>query len=204
MRSRAKKYGDLADDLADAQLLEKIAMGDRLALRKFYFLYHRRLQRFLTTVSSDVLLMEEIINDTLLAVWRSAANFRGDSRVSTWVFGIAYRRALKTLHSAANRHAAPLTSTIEESAAGVDVVAVNCERSNWIDTALRQLSVEHRMVVELTYFGGLSCEEVSAIAGCPVGTVKTRLHHARIHLRETLDNLEQPLADFGPAQATAV
>lgn len=203
MRTRTKKYHDVADDLADAQLLEKIAAGNHLALRKFYFLYHRRLQRFLTTVSSDAVMMEEIINDTLLAVWRGAASFRGDSRVSTWVFGVAYRRALKTLQCAANRHAGQLTSVVEDGSAGIDAVATNCERSNWIDTALGQLSVEHRMVVELTYYAGLSCEEVSAITDCPVGTVKTRLHHARIRLRRALEELEQPAAHFEPANRSA-
>lgn len=180
--------------MADARLLERIAAGDRLALRKFYFLYHRRLQRFLATVSSDTLMMEEIINDTLLAVWRGAAGFRGDSRVSTWVFGVAYRRALKTLQCAANRHAGQRAPVVEDCSAGIDAVDINVERSNWIDTALGQLSVEHRMVVELTYYAGLSCEEVSAITDCPVGTVKTRLHHARIRLRQALEELERPLA----------
>jgi RNA polymerase sigma-70 factor (ECF subfamily) len=194
MHARTRKYHDVADDMADARLLERIAAGDRLALRKFYFLYHRRLQRFLATVSSDTLMMEEIINDTLLAVWRGAAGFRGDSRVSTWVFGVAYRRALKTLQCAANRHAGQRAPVVEDCNAGIDAVDINVERSNWIDTALGQLSVEHRMVVELTYYAGLSCEEVSAITDCPVGTVKTRLHHARIRLRQALEELERPLA----------
>jgi RNA polymerase sigma-70 factor (ECF subfamily) len=203
MHTRTKKYHDAADDLADVQLLEKIAAGDRLALRKFYFLYHRRLQRFLTTVSSDTLMMEEIINDTLLAVWRSAASFRGDSRVSTWVFGVAYRRALKTLQCHANHHAGQVASAVEDGGAAIDAVALDFERSNWIDTALGQLSVEHRMVVELTYYAGLSCEEVSAITDCPVGTVKTRLHHARIHLRRALQDLALPAARFERANRSA-
>lgn len=203
MRARTRKYHDVADDMADARLLEKIAAGDRLALRKFYFQYHRRLQRFLATVSSDTLMMEEIINDTLLAVWRGAASFRGDSRVSTWVFGVAYRRALKTLQCAANRHAGQLTSAVEDRGAAIDAVAINVERSNWIDTALSHLSLEHRMVVELTYYAGLSCEEVSAVTDCPVGTVKTRLHHARIRLRQALEELERPLALSGTADRSA-
>ena len=181
-----------SDDDAECLLLTQIAAGDRLALRKFYFLYHRRLQRFLTTVSRDAVLMEEIINDTLFAVWRSAGNFRGDSRVSTWVFGIAYRRALKTLQRAANRHNSQALAAAAVTENFIDATAVSVERSNWIGAALAQLSIEHRMVVELTYFMGLSCDEVSAIVGCPIGTVKTRLHHARLRLRRALEQLENP------------
>jgi RNA polymerase sigma-70 factor (ECF subfamily) len=174
-------------DAEERALLSRIAAADRLALRKLYFQYHRRLQRFLSAMSRDTALVEEIINDTLLAVWRGASQFRGGSRVSTWIFGIAYRRALKSLALARNRDT-PLESS-EQIAGGPACYPTNeLERSNWISVGLEHLSFEHRMAVELTYFMGLSCEEIAAIAGCPIGTVKTRLHHARHRLREALEH----------------
>jgi RNA polymerase sigma-70 factor, ECF subfamily len=192
-----------SDDGADCVLLASIAAGDRLALRKFYFQYHRRLQRFLHTVSNDAVLMEEIINDTLLAVWRNARGFRGESRVSTWVFGIAYRRALKTLQRASKQRTTGPQNPNAELQSCVDKTAQNFERRNWIDAALAQLSVEHRLVVELTYFLGLSCDEVSAIAGCPTGTVKTRLYHARARLRQALEQLDNT-SHYEPAHSTSL
>jgi RNA polymerase sigma-70 factor, ECF subfamily len=192
MLAKTNMRGAAIDDGAERSLLARIATGDRLALRQFYFLYHRRLQRFLSTVSRDAVLMEEIINDTLLVVWRGAGNFRGDSRVSTWVFGIAYRRALKTLQRAAHRHEQQALPSNEGPETAIDTTALNFERTEWVGAALAQLTVEHRMVVELTYYLGLSCDEVSAVVGCPVGTVKTRLHHARLRLRKALEQLENP------------
>jgi RNA polymerase sigma-70 factor, ECF subfamily len=204
MLAKTDKRNNSSDDDSERSLLVQISAGDRLALRTFYFLYHRRLQRFLNTLSHDTVLMEEIVNDTLLAVWRSAGNFRGDSRVSTWVFGIAYRRALKTLQRAAGRHDKQPLPASPESESGIDATALDFERSNWIGAALAQLSLEHRMVVELTYFLGLSCDEVSAVVGCPIGTVKTRLHHARLRLRRALEQLENPQPLKSPRDQVAL
>src|SRR5580692_4553917 len=81
----------------DNALLLAVAAGDRRALEELYFGYHRRLARFLSRFTPRYENIEEIINDTFMAVWRSAKDFRSASQVSTWIFGIAYRTALKSL-----------------------------------------------------------------------------------------------------------
>src|SRR5258707_10440612 len=88
-----------ARDEGDRRLLARVAAGDREAFRELYIMYHRRLARFLTRLTRQYEIAEEVINDTLWAVWRKAGDFRGDSRVSTWIMGIAYRRALKSLRA---------------------------------------------------------------------------------------------------------
>ena len=67
------------------------------AFQELYFIYHRRLARFLTRFVHRYDIAEEVINDTMWVVWSKACDFRDASRVSTWIMGIAYRRALKTL-----------------------------------------------------------------------------------------------------------
>src|SRR5512141_1160322 len=66
----------------ERELLSRIAERDRLAMRQFYVLYHRRIARFLTRITARRELVEEIVNDTLLIVWQRAAQFRGGSRIS--------------------------------------------------------------------------------------------------------------------------
>ncbi len=90
-------------DESDRLLLDRVVAGDRDAFRDLYIAYHRRLARFLTRLTRRYELAEEIINDTMWVVWRRADKFRGDSRVSTWIIGIAYRRALKSLKSRGQR-----------------------------------------------------------------------------------------------------
>jgi len=171
----------------DRRLLAKVAARDREAFRELYIIYHRRLARFLVRLTRRYELAEEIINDTLWVVWRKAAEFRGDSRVSTWIMGIAYRRALKTLRARGNQ----LLDTVpieNEPLVAPDELG-EAETGEWILLAMQQLPTEQRLAVEFAYGYGHSCEEIALIMNCPVNTVKTRLFHAREKLRTALPGL---------------
>ena len=176
----------------ELHLLERVAHQDNAAFQELYFLYHRRLARFLTRLVRRYDIAEEVINDTMWVVWRKAADFRGASRVSTWIMGIAYRRALKTLQrvSAVTAHENP-TDTLPELT--TDEPLRSDELSDWLAVALERLPVEQRVVLELTYLLGHSCEEISTIMDCPVNTVKTRMFHARQKLRVMLPKLAGPV-----------
>ena len=172
----------------ERELLERIAAGDRLAMQKFYFAFHRRLNRFLSRTLRRPDQVEEIINDAMLIVWRQAREFRGESRVSTWLMGIAYRLALKRLKREQGRRWLPLREESERSVteAAHDAGAAQREQREWITAALATLPAAQRLAIELAYFMGYSCEEIAEITECPVNTVKTRLFHAREQLRSRL------------------
>lgn len=166
-------------------LLNRIARGDRAAFRRLFEVYHRRLLRFCSRLLSDPQLVEEVVNDTLLVVWRRADSFNARSRVSTWIFGIAYRLAMKALAA----RPAPMDDTATHclqaahAGPGIDTQLEDAERRALLEAAFRRLSPEHRAVLELAYFMGYSCAEIGAIVECPVNTVKTRLFKARERLR---------------------
>lgn len=169
-------------------LLARIARHDSAAMKELYLLYHRRLARFLMRLTTRYELAEEIINDTFWVVWQHAGDFRGASRVSTWILGIAYRRGLKTL-----RYAGPPPADIDVSAEpGTDEPARQEELNEWLDVALQRLPLEQRTVIELAYHVGHSCEEIASIMQCPVNTVKTRMFHARRKLKTLLTTLAGP------------
>ncbi len=172
---------------SDRRLLAKVAARDREAFRELYIIYHRRLARFLVRLTRRYELAEEIINDTLWVVWRKAGDFRGDSRVSTWIMGIAYRRALKTLRSRGNQTLD--TVPIENEPLVAPDELGEAEMGEWILLAMQQLPAEQRLAVEFAYGYGHSCEEIALIMDCPVNTVKTRLFHAREKLRAALPGL---------------
>jgi RNA polymerase sigma-70 factor (ECF subfamily) len=176
---------------AELRLLQQVADGDRRAFQELYVCYHRRLARFLTRLTHGYPIAEEIINDTMYVVWRKAAGFRGQSQVSTWIMGIAYRRALKALkRESAAAHAECMPG--DGDAQATDPTQRTDELHEWIGHALDQLPTEQRMVVELTYYVGLSCQEIAAIMDCPVNTVKTRMFHARRKLRAALPRQDGP------------
>jgi RNA polymerase sigma-70 factor (ECF subfamily) len=172
----------LADDLAERELLRRTAERDRDAFKVLYVAYHRRLARFLVRMTRQYDLAEEVINDTMWVVWQKAGEFRGSARVSTWIMGIAYRRALKALRRANLQSRwveADADTDYTDQGAAVD----GADRRELIDRALAQLPLEQRLVLEFTFFLGHSCAEIAEIMECPVNTVKTRMFHARRKLR---------------------
>jgi len=174
----------------ETDLIARIADGDRKAFEELYYLYHRRLARFLTRLTRRYDIAEEVVNDTFWVVWRKAKTFRGDSQPSTWILGIAYRKARNAFRSTArlaekNLQAELLPPTDEEPA-GTE------ELRDWLTRALAELPVEQRLAVELCYELGHSCEEIAKIMDCPVNTVKTRLFHARGKLQRLLPQLATP------------
>ncbi len=172
----------------ELELLRRTMARDRDAFQELYLSYHRRLARFLTRMTRHYEIAEEIINDTMWIVWQRAGDFRGTSQVSTWIMGIAYRRALKTLRrSSLQLRAGEPATPEEETDAGAAID--DAERRQLVSQALAQLPVEQRLVLEFTYYLGHSCEEIAEIMDCPVNTVKTRMFHARRKLRSLLPQL---------------
>ena len=169
----------------ERDLIAKISRGDRDAFRELYLHYHRRLAKFLTRMTRRYEDAEEIINDTLWTVWQRAGDFRDASQVSTWIMGIAYRRALNTIRRAAT-HDRVMAREIVDAEPEASDLSESIERRVLLDRALAQLPIEQRLVLEFTYYMDHSCEEVAEIMECPVNTVKTRMFNARRKLRAIL------------------
>ncbi len=165
-------------------LLAAVARRDRGAFSELYRIYQPRLFGYLRRMVASPVLIEEIVDDVMFVVWTDAGKFRGQSAVSTWVFGIAYRRALSALRKE-GRYQAPLVQDADSTiAAGESPVDLELIRAG-----LAELSPDHRQVIELTYFCGFSYREIAEIAGCPENTVKTRMYHARRRLKVLLPRL---------------
>jgi RNA polymerase sigma-70 factor (ECF subfamily) len=192
-------YRGAASVAHEVDLMARIGAGDRRAFEELYNLYHRRLARFLTRLTRRYDLAEEVINDTFLVVWRKARDFRGDSQPSTWILGIAYRKARSAFRTSARLAQKNLEAAAEPLTAETPTGAE--ELRDWLAQALAFLPVEQRLAVELCYELGYSCEEIAAIMNCPTNTVKTRLFHARAKLQKLLPQLAAPIAAAPPASA---
>ena len=173
-------------DTGDQQLLAEVAAGGRCAFEALYRAYFPRLERFLTGLTRDRSLIEEVINDAMYVVWRKAATFDGSCKVSTWIFAIAFRTAKKAF-----RHLDPADDTDLDSIAdggdgAPDRLCELHEMRAMIGAALAALPAMQRAVVSLTYQHHLDYGEIAQILDCPVNTVKTRMFHARRQLRVLL------------------
>jgi RNA polymerase sigma-70 factor (ECF subfamily) len=170
----------------DNELLVAVAAGSRKALEELYLSYHRRLVRFLSRFTPRYENVEEIINDTFMVVWQSAKDFRYASQVSTWIIGIAYRTALKSVRRQKNHTAA---RSLDDYPEQFTDPTFETEVQDWLKHGLNRLPAEQRLTLELAYNMGHSLEEIAAITQCPVGTVKARMFHAREKLRGFLPSL---------------
>lgn len=204
MNSQAAGW-DILNDMSrtpdgEAELLRRIAAKDRKAFEALYHAYYRRLFAYLFKTIRRPDLSEEVLDDVMLAIWLGAGSFDGRSRPSTWIFGIAYHKALKALARQARQdRRAPAgapeedeingRSEMEPLEEGPEGLLARREMADVLEQALRRLPLEQRTVVELTYYHGFSYQEIAQVMSCPVNTVKTRMFHARRRLREMLPGL---------------
>jgi len=179
--SRGSSAGITEDE--ERALIRRIACQERDAFEVLYRIYYRRLMRFLDRVMRRPQMIEEILDDTMLVVWHKAATFNGASQVSTWIFAIAYKKAMKAL----NRERRRVLSAVDQDEPGfapsLETALIDGESSSALRRLVAGLSAEQRAVVELTYFHGFAYKEIAEFLECPVDTVKTRMFHARRKLR---------------------
>jgi RNA polymerase sigma factor (sigma-70 family) len=169
----------------DAALLALVARGDGGALARLYQAYAGRLFGYLLRLAGDRMVAEEVLQDTMLAVWRSAGGFTGASAVSTWLFGIARRQAYYRLRG--QPPPAPFEAVDRpDPAPGPEELAIAAAGGSPLAGAVGGLPDHQRDVVALVFVAGLPLAEAAAVLGVPVGTVKSRLHHARAALARTL------------------
>lgn len=172
--------------LDEPRLLQRVAQGDRGAFETLYRLYHPRLSRFLFNLVRRPEVVEEVVNDTLLVVWRRPESYRGRSRLSTWIFGIAYRKALRARSRLDDPAGEPDPDVQASEEPGPEAQLGRGQTHTALLGAMSALSADHRAVVHLTYFQELGYREIAQIMNCPVDTVKTRMFYARRCLKSVL------------------
>jgi len=170
----------------DLLLFQRARAGDGAAFEQLYREYHPRLARFLARMLRRTQMIEEVLNDTMMVVWQRGDSFNGASKLSTWIFGIAYRKAL----NARSREDEPVQDSEWESRVAPDPSpeeeSAQARRQTLLRNAMAELSPEHRTVLDLTFNHEMGYNEIASIMRCPVGTVKTRALHARRHLKSRL------------------
>ncbi|MGY0234413.1 RNA polymerase sigma factor [Longispora urticae] len=175
------------DPRDDGQLLAAVADHDADALGVLYDRHAAWLLLRLRRRCTDQTLVDEVLQDTFLSVWRDARRFRGGA-VGAWIWTIASRRLVDGLRASHSRHRLldrllRRSNPVESSAE--DQVLVGLAHSD-LAPALNRLSPELRAVIQATVLDGLSTAEAAELLGIPRNTVKTRAMRARVQLRRSL------------------
>jgi RNA polymerase sigma-70 factor (ECF subfamily) len=172
---------------SDNALIERIAAGDRLALRTLWLRHYNRVLRFVSRFVSDPATAEDIASDTFLDVWRQAARFEGRSAVATWMLSIARYKAM----SATRRQSRcvpidEIDSEPVEPATDPETLAVGIDAANLLRACVADLSARQARIIELVYYDDKPVAEIARILGIPANTVKSRAFKARKRLARKL------------------
>jgi RNA polymerase sigma-70 factor (ECF subfamily) len=175
-------------DCDGAELLRRIAQGDEDAMAAFYREHGRVVFAQVLLVTGERVLAEDIVQDTMLAVWRGAGSFRGESSARSWVIAIARRQTRDRLRSR-RLHVVDDAFLAEQpgSGPGPEVMALDRAELAEVRGAIRELAPTHREVLGLAFGSGLSLPEVADVLEIPLGTVKSRLSAARTALNKILE-----------------
>lgn len=153
-------------------MIQAVARKEKEALEKLFESYHKRVFRFAYKLLNDYEAAHDVTSDVFVTIWEKAGSFKGQSPVSAWIFGITRNKI--RIHFRKRKRFMDL-----------DKANVSYDTSDALDArhdlkyALKMLSLKHREVIEMIFYLGFSYEEAAEVIGCPVGTVKSRIYHAK-------------------------
>jgi len=171
----------------DRALVDRVAKGDRAAVRLLFMRHHARIYRFVARQTGSEMMADDITNEVFLELWRQASSFEGRSEVSTWLLGIARFKALSWLRKKKEDWIDDDDAAqIPDSADTPEVVTMKEDKGAALRRFVDALPEQHRTVIDLAYYHGQSVTEIGEVLDIPVATVKTRMFYARKKLGEAL------------------
>lgn len=163
----------------DAGLLRRIGSGDKAAMKLLYERHSDALYRFIRTRLRDPFEAADVMQDVFLEIWRSAGRFEGRSAPRTWMFGIARNKAVDLIRRGAREVLAEPDTDLRDDAPTPEAVAVEASDAARVRDCLARLSEAHRSVIHLAFYGDMAYGDIARIEDVPVGTIKTRILHAK-------------------------
>ncbi len=189
---------DLIRDQQDQAWVREVANGNERAFRQLVERYRDRIFAFCLRMLSDPSEAEDVAQDVFLTLYRHASTFRGESRLSTWLYRIAKNQTLNRLKYLDRRGRGQRLSldglredVLVDRGQRPDERQAQKELLTLVQGALEHLDEDNRLVVVLRDVEGLSYEEIAQITGLPKGTVKSRIHRGRQALAARLEGMDR-------------
>lgn len=179
-------------DATDSELITRHLAGDGRAFDEIVTRYERRVWAICLRMTGDVEDARDAMQDAFITALRSLGSFRGDAQLSTWLHRVAVNASLDVIRRRTRRRTEPMDETVERASEepGPDEEADRALRAAEVRRALALLAEDHRTVIVLHDLQGLQYPEVAEVLDVPVGTVKSRLHRARLELAKLLGHLK--------------
>lgn len=192
-------------DLDDGALIERYVAGDNRAFDAIVDRYEGRVYAVAMRMTSNPDDASDVMQETFISAMRALKRFRGDAKLSTWLHRVTVNAALDHQRKRSRRPAQPLdegTHEVPSEDPGPDERAESAVRAAAVQQGLAQLSPDHRAVLVLHDLQGMDYAEVADALDVPVGTVKSRIHRARLELAKLLGHLRSVEPSGGPRPLT--
>jgi len=168
------------------ELLRLVARGDREAFRELYNLTERRIYFYLYRILQEESLAEDVQMEVFTQVWKGAGNFKGKSKATTWMFGIARNLAMNELRKKRNY------ANIDDYAHMPDQNQPDLDapdRQRVLKKAMEMLSTKHKEVLDFVFYQQMNYQDIADIIDVSVNTVKTRVFYAKAAMREAMSKM---------------
>lgn len=188
----------------EAQLIARLQRGDEAAFAEFVQTHQAQVYRLLLRILGDPAEAEDVAQEVFVSVFKAMDSFRGDSRLSTWLYRIATNHAKNRIKYLARRgkdERGPYEDHLDPSQISADTLAridrpdrmvEGFEAQKRVQLAMAALDNDQRTLLVLRDVEHLSYEDVQRVTGLPIGTVKSRLHRARLALFQHFRSQEDP------------
>lgn len=192
------------DTTSDEDLIAGYHAGDNRAFDAIVDRYERRVYAVAMRMSGNPEDARDITQDVFISAMRALKRFRGDAKLSTWLHRVAVNAALDQARKRARRPVQPLTEMTDRATDELEPAdhAVRADRAAAVHQALASISQDHRAVLVLHDLQGLDYAEVASALEIPVGTVKSRIHRARLEMARLLGHLRETEPSRGPRPLT--
>jgi len=177
-------------DLTDSDLIKACVPNNEEAFAALYQRYEKRVFQYLMTIMNEATLAEETLVEVMLAIWKNLQTFQGQSKVSTWIFGIAHHKAVDALRKITSQQRGRITlDDIAETAESGHNPLEDAQQNRMAaltNQAITSLSSDHREILHMAFYEELSYPEIAELLHIPVNTVKTRVYYAKQQLKKNL------------------
>lgn len=172
-------------------LLEQISAGSEPSMSEFYNEFESRVYKFAYMRLNNTFEASEVLNEVMMEVWKNAGKFKGNSKVSTWIFGITHHKTIDLMRKR-YRHdhvESEVDPDIIDETPHIDQAILSSQITNKVQQCIKLLKQPFRDIIHLTFFEELHYSDIAKIMDCPKGTIKSRVFHAKSALKNCLASL---------------
>lgn len=164
---------------SDSEIIQRIAAGDKAAMRLFFERYQTPLFAFLRGRGADAQTADDAVQDAMLDVWRTANRFEGRANAKTWLFTIGRNKMIDRIRKSSRLSPVEDMPETPDDSPSAEAILIASDDASRVKSCLAKLKPHHMTAIRLAFYEDLTYAQISSIEEVPEGTIKARIYHAK-------------------------